>query len=574
MRVSFIIITFFFLACCNNRSVDSRLARIEDLTSKSPHEALDSFNNVEYRQLSDVDRHYYDFLSVKVADKAYIKHTSDSLILKVVEYESKHTKNGRYPEALYYAGRVYHDMGDLPTALSFYQRALDLIREEDVHNSLKGRVLSQIGGLINSLRLYKEAEPYVEEVISLNFEMNDSINLMYSLELLGTIKLHEKEYDSAGSLFERAKLLAKDVSPSDTAVNNMYLAAVRYYQGNFSNALHLIRSAVSGIDSISRNVALAYACDIYLKSNKPDTALQYAKELIHSKRMLNRKSGYKILLSDEMLKLLPADTILQYVYDYRNIMESYLNQNGDHSALLQNNLYNYQFQQREREKKEVENDRLWGSILIFIILTLILSLLILFLKNRNKSQLIQLHEAINNFEELRRTLNKSEHKIDDISTDTEKNAHVSKIQSENVSPSIDDLRNQLRDELLSMGAKQDELQIASAILGSEIYDKLRDYIKKKKLLPEASYIWRKLEEVVIVSSPDFENRLKLMSKENLKVNDYRTALLIKCGFSVTEMSILTGITKQAVVYRKNALGQKLFGRKSDPKAVDNVIRML
>lgn len=54
-------------------------------------------------------RMYYDLLTVKVRDKAYIRHTSDSLIRNVLRYYEHQDDKKHLPETYYYAGRVYSD---------------------------------------------------------------------------------------------------------------------------------------------------------------------------------------------------------------------------------------------------------------------------------------------------------------------------------------------------------------------------------------------------------------------------------------------------------------------------------
>lgn len=78
-------------------------------------------DSIKYDGLSDHDRHFFDFLSIKANDKAYVRHESDSLILDVIDYYSSHNKDNIYPEALYYGGRVFSDLGDLPTALRYFR---------------------------------------------------------------------------------------------------------------------------------------------------------------------------------------------------------------------------------------------------------------------------------------------------------------------------------------------------------------------------------------------------------------------------------------------------------------------
>lgn len=63
----------------------------------------------------------------------------------------------------------------MPTALSYYQNALDLVSTESMNNSIRDNILSQISGVLNSLRLYEQAIPYVTEVIKSDSLSNDSI---------------------------------------------------------------------------------------------------------------------------------------------------------------------------------------------------------------------------------------------------------------------------------------------------------------------------------------------------------------------------------------------------------------
>ena len=134
-----------------------------------------------------------------------------------------------------------------------------------MNNSIRDNILSQISGVLNSLRLYEQAIPYVTEVIKSDSLSNDSINLMYDTELLGSINLHAKKFDSAESAFKKAIKIAKRVSPDDSIRQCMYLAATKYNKNQIDSALTLIRPTLKNIDSISRNVALAYAGYIYKK---------------------------------------------------------------------------------------------------------------------------------------------------------------------------------------------------------------------------------------------------------------------------------------------------------------------
>lgn len=178
-----LLILLSLITACADR-ISPRMQQLEELAITSPAEALDSITAIDPATLGEADRHFLDFLRVKTADKAYLTHSSDSLILSVVDYESRHRSNGRYPEALYYAGRVYYDLDDYPDALDFFQQALEFLPEDTDSQELRLRTLSQTGRLLATLRLYDKAIPYIKEVIEIEKKIKDTLNTVYNLQLL------------------------------------------------------------------------------------------------------------------------------------------------------------------------------------------------------------------------------------------------------------------------------------------------------------------------------------------------------------------------------------------------------
>ena len=151
-------------AGCSRSEPDAALTRVAGLVSEDPKAALAMLDSVDTRQLPDADRHYHDFLFVKARDKAYVTHESDSLVLDVIDYYSSRPGDSLYAEALYYGGRVYTDLGDYPTALQYYQRALDNLVAATDTDDLRVRLNSQIGMLLETLRLDDKAVPYYRKL--------------------------------------------------------------------------------------------------------------------------------------------------------------------------------------------------------------------------------------------------------------------------------------------------------------------------------------------------------------------------------------------------------------------------
>lgn len=129
--------------CCGRTSHDHRLERIWGYVSDKPKEAMAALDSIDVTSMSEADRAFYNLIGIKAKDKAYVLHTSDSLILTVIDHYSRHKEDGLYAEALYYGGRVYSDLGDYPTGLHYFQEALDLLPENTPHLRLRGMSLAK-----------------------------------------------------------------------------------------------------------------------------------------------------------------------------------------------------------------------------------------------------------------------------------------------------------------------------------------------------------------------------------------------------------------------------------------------
>lgn len=271
IKIIIIILSCGLLNSCSPRH-DSRLVNLNTLIETDPYSARDSIAQFSSDGLGERDASYFKLLQIKSSDKVYLKATSDSLIRDVLDYYSSHKTDPAYPDALYYAGRVYSDLGDYPSALNYFQAALEALPETAGRQSFRSTVLSQTGRLFNTIRLYDEATAYVKKAIKIKELLGDSLKLMYDNQLLGDIYLRQKKYDDASPCFTKALQLAKSLHSEDSALIQGYIAALDYHKGNISQALNEIRPALEHIDSISRNWALGYAAHIYLEAGIFDTA--------------------------------------------------------------------------------------------------------------------------------------------------------------------------------------------------------------------------------------------------------------------------------------------------------------
>ncbi len=563
------------LAGCRNTIPESRLVLLEKAGDINPKEAHDSLLALTRDDFSGGDRMYYDFLRVKLADKAIIPHKSDSLIKAVVDYYSRHGSDDRYAEVLYYGGRVYSDLGDYPTALRFYEDALDRTRNISELRLLKGKIVSQTASLLHSIRLFDEARRYIDESIATDRELNDSLNLMYDLELSGINNISRKSYDEAEQDFSDALQIAARIKRTNTAVYSIYLAGVSHYKLNPDSAVIRLKDIPCLADSLFRNdndyrqLVYSYASDIYRCAEMPDSAYKYALKLIKIPNARNLRKGYSILLSDDLKDVVPQDSIRTYINQYRALTEEYMNSNGDRKALIQDSHYNYSLVERDRQKAlEVSRSKeRW--LAVSVILVLILAAGILYYRYRSNRNRLELHRALEKLGTLREQLDKEREAPQ---------AHEPSGATADDKPTEDpelDLQARLNQELESLcRSRKDRDPLSPLIADSQAYAKLQEHIASLTVIPDKSPLWEQLRTVVSNASPNFDRHLRLLSDSKIKPIDYHILLLVKCGVTPKQLCVLMAKSKATLSYHRKTIGIKWLGNEVDPRLFDNLIYSL
>ncbi|MDE6843989.1 MAG: tetratricopeptide repeat protein [Muribaculaceae bacterium] len=585
MRIYLYIILMLLMlpGACVRPDRDARLTAVAQMVQKNPEAALRALDSIDVTALGENDRHYYDLLSIKAKDKAYIVHTSDSLILDVTDYYRRHHDKVLYPEALYYGGRVYSDMGDFPTALRYFQNALETIPEGEEYLPLKSTVSSQTGRLLNTLRLYEQAVPYLEESIRLDSITGDSLSYIDDRQLLGAVYLHNGKYGAAESEFLRAREIAELVSPEAVWPQDMYLAAISEKEGRTDLAVSLIGPGMRFISPDYFSISSAYAARIYFAAGRLDSAYHYAHKLVASSSPRNRQNGYKILLAPEMTSYIPADTARRYVREYREVIESLLSRHDAEAALIQNSMYNYQVHERERHRAEADKMRYERRAFWLLCGVLALAAVVFYLKYKNQRQLLRLRIALSNIGALREALAREktievQPRSDDEPSDVLLSESVGMGECEplRADDSSEVLRKRLRDELMKLYQESTERNIGLSprIVDSDAYRLLQRHIEDKSIIGENSTLWKQLEEVILQASPDFKTNLQLLTGGRLTQSDLHTAYLVKCHVAPTQMSCLLGRTKGSISSRRESIGFKVFNEKLSVKVIDGIIRLL
>ena len=558
--------------CGSSYRDDPRLRHIGESLSDpeiSEPEALpllDSLEKIPDKDLSEGERHYRDFLTIKASDKGYCRHASDSLYLTVKEYFSSHHSREMLPEVLYYGGRVYSDMGNYPIALQYFQEALDCMGDKGYNPRLRRRILSQTGRLLSGIRLYEQALPYVEESLKLGETLPDTLVQVYNLELAGYISANLRDYHKAQKYFEKACRLSDGVFPSEYALCRFEIGHLAYKQGDVKKAIPIIRETVNNTDSNRKNYVLSIAAQAYLQAGSADTAFMYAKNLIEDKEILNKEIGYYVLLSDQVRFRIQADTLAEYIRAYNDLLDKGRNSNMDTSTILQNSFYNYTLHDKARQKAENSRKNLVRGVMIMVIIvSLIIIVVLLYLIKNQKGETL-LYRTIALVSELKNILSSGEG-----------NAKCPEGTASNGKESVKEKMDKYREELIATIENRDTeayKKFISIFRDSPLYDELIGRIDKSKSVEKDGKFWNRLEEFFSQSCPNFLPNLEKLTESKLNEREKQTAMLIKCGFRIGEVGKLLAKSKGAMVSRRETLSLKIFGEKRGSQYIDELIRKL
>lgn len=560
------VILLAILAGCSRPAPDAALTRIDATIGTDPEKAVSMLDSIDPRKLSVSDRHFFDFLTVKAMGRAYIPHESDSLILDVIDYYSDEPTDPIYAQSLYYGGRGYSDLGDYPTALQYYQQALDNLDKSSDTDDLWGRLNSQIGMLLQDLRLYNRAIPYFDKVLDQKIKEQDSVVIVYTLQRLGDINYNLNRLDKADSLLTRSLDYSVSLPESFSALSKVLLAAVKLEKGDIGTALSLIRNTPDNVKPATRNVALAFGADIYLAAGIPDTAYLYAHELVTNKEMSNKKTGYRILTSPEFHSFLHPDTLSRYYVEYKQILEEYFDENTNTEALMQETAYNYRLHDRERQKAQKDSERMRWIIAGCLFIVLVLTVIILYVKFRSRDKIIKLQETLNKLERLGQEIHSTNESGGQDIPDSRNHMELTGTDIK------ESLREQIRCKAMELSQDSENMEISSVILELDVYSRLQELLSAGNSIPDA--MWEELKNMVLTVSPRFITNLRILTRNRLSDQELHSALLIKCGFRPAEMTILLARSNGAIVSRRITLGIKILGEKHSVTVIDGIIRAL
>lgn len=568
------------LYSCSNRPSPRALQVADSLTYCQPDSAVALLQQMKESILAEPEatQMRYNLLCIKAQDKAYITHTSDSLIQQVVRYYRKHKDKTYLPEALYFAGRVYRDLGDAPQALEYFQRAISH-STEDTDYKLLSNVYSQIGMIFLYQDIYDKAPEMFREAYRYSVLANDSDGIVYRLRDIGRSFTTLKQADSAIYYYLKADEQAIQIKhPHLRSVVNSELSGYYTELGKYEEAYKAMQIAISQKKE-GRLPLYAITAQYYEHTNQLDSATYYYLKLLSTDNYIFRQGAYRGLYKIARARG-RTDETLMYLDQYLAYTDSVQNMTQEETVRKINALYNYQLSQKENRKLRIQTFQekrlkvVFGIGFVFSIVLLIAYRE--YYKRKEQAQKIQRLKL--------ERIKKEQYKLSLAQIEkNKKDIEALELSLQEAEAMHDQLRQDYlnaQKKLIEKNSEQIEAkqnvqnQAEVKLKQSDIYKKFHSVQKEEegeeKKIKISSSDWQELNKAIDETYTQFSQRLQ----ELYPVTDIelKVCLLLKIGLSPQQIAIITIRSKQAISSTRKRLYKKLFNDDGDTEQLDSFIR--
>lgn len=566
------------LCACGHGSYPSVLLRADSLASVAPDSArtllarwADSVAHAPERV-----RMYHRLLTIKAADKAYMRHTSDTLIRQVVAYYEDGADPWLLPEAYYYAGRVYSDLGDAPQALDYFERAAEALPPKG-REMLAGKIYSQMGTLFMYQQMHEEALQMYRRSYAVEVEAGDVRGQIFALRDIANAYQRLEKVDSALVYTQRAYALASEYGNVDmlSLVQGQRLSLYLHLQ-KYDSVEVCLREAFRHVHKANRSGLYSMASLLYNYTGRLDSAVYYWNLLVDSGTIYAKNMAH-FALAQVAIRRNDADTALDHFVQYQLCNDSIRRLMNTETIRQMHSLYNYKLREKENQKLKAEKQQ--RQFVFYVALGLCILLLAVAFGyvqyvRRKRTELQQRLEYANRVKEeaeQRSELFIRENKQKIVALEQRLRevdaAHREQLQRQKEMMEWENKQAQAALEKQRLW----EEAIAETDIRKNLLARLSTANKGNKSLKPKD--WLNVADEVETLSPGFKEKLFGLYS-NFSDFEYHLCLLIRLNIRPVDMAELTVHTKESVTSARRRMYEKVFQRKGSPKDWDEIILSL
>lgn len=573
-KITYIIATALILLSfsCSRFEYRKSLIVADSLTATNPQRAVAMLDSMA-PMMAGAPKHeqmFHRLLQIKAADKSYIKHSSDSTILSLVEYYETKGDKTLLPEAYYYAGRTYLHLNDAPKAMEFYQKAISTTPDNNLE--FKGTLYFQIGRLLLNQALYNQAIVMYQKTLNYDTKLKDSLNLIYTLRDLAYAYNKNNQNDSSLYYYQRAYKIAKKINNEHMKATVLAQMSSFYIEsGNYKKAEECLKPELNANFEINRSPNYIMELKICMNTQRYDSARFYAKELLEIGTIYAKQTASRCL-TELALRENNNEDAIKYLRLFNEYTDSVKTITATESVNRMNSLYNYNLREKENLvlKAENANKKATLTTTISIVFTLLIILIAYTYRNIQKQKqqierITKLKKSL--YEQSTEYMQKNEEKLKVLEQELKRTSDENLLLIERIEEQRADLIL-ANETIIRKQAKSESAK--TRIISTDIYRTIQDHIKKDKVINSRE--WNELDEVTNREINDFKNNL--YSYYNISQHEYHICMLIRLDLSPSAMATLLGCTISAVSKTRKRLQEKFFSDQGTPKDFDQFIKSL
>jgi len=563
-------LSVLLLASCSSGRYPSALYVADSLSVACPERAVALLDSLrpQMEQEGERVRMYYHLLCVKARDKAYLPHTSDSLVLSVLHYYEDKQDRRHLPEAYYYAGRVASDLGDAPQALDYFQQALDAMPEDGM-TYLRDRVVSQMGTLFSAQGLYAEALKMYKKSLQCSEELKDSVGVIYSLRDVAYAYWCLGQNDSVLPCYNRAhRWSVKWGNPELIGLINIQLADHYLEKGLYDSVRIYLPRDLTGLSDKNRNAAYAINAYYYEALGRQDSATYYYTQLLNNGDVYAKALAARYLMQQATLNhaskevAVSQDTYLKYADSVQYLTKTEV-------VARMHSLYNYQLRERENaslQKAYASQTR--NLLFVSCCLVVALSAFLVYRQYQWRNRKIlaaRLDRLTRQKEQAEADSRLNRQEIHGLETELAQERQKSREAAAEYQKQLQDMR-QSTDASFRLRKEQ-----RTQIQNTDIYRLLEE--KASSVQGKADVTakeWRELERVIRTFDADFLPKLEGLPY-SWKSSERLLCLLLRVGFTPSQIGVLLGRPVQTITTMRRRLAERLLDNLKTPKGWDDFI---
>ena len=564
------------LCACGSRPYPPSLLTADSLASVRPDSALSLLKALE-RDTANMPlahRMYYRLLCIKAADKAYLPHLSDSLIRPILHYYIKEGDPRLLPEAYYYAGRVYRDLGDAPQALDYFEQSLEAMRKHE-NLEVKNKVYAQMGTLFLYQDMYPEALEAFKQSFRCDVALEDSVGMIFSLRDIANCYRNLEQPDSALWHFSKASDLCREIRRVDMFRGvQSQLASFYIDLGEYDLAHDALQIALQDIEESNRSGIYSIAAEFYRDLGKTDSAIWYNQELFRMGTIYAQKAAAWDMAEFARVRNDASRTFF-YLDKYKLYADSVDRINNREEVRRNYAHYNYQLREKEIASLKIEiAKKKREKVCIAIGAVVLLAFLSIYYGWKRK----QLSKRLRMAEQFR---TEAYHRSDQFIQDNQE--AVLRLEEEKLvlqrdsSVSVEDidrldkLQKVIGYTNQQVRLEQDKLRMRESLLyNSEIYCRFKFLLETSTRPTDED--WHILQKQIDACYENFTsklNELRLLNRTDLRVS-----WLIKLNFKKKEIATLLSLSPESISSIRRRLYEKVFHQKGASKDWDLYIDSL